>query len=144
MLIHRAFLGAASLLALNALSACIYTNVNRPLAYRSPTLSDVHDKESVAGRFAGRACSHVILGLVAWGDGGYAKALEIARTEAAANTLVDVTADYSSFNILGVYQRGCTELTGRALREAAPTLAPRASTHAIEKDPLEKDSPKGR
>jgi hypothetical protein len=97
-------------------AACIYADINTPLAYRSPTLSDVGPNAKIGERVFGEACNHMVLGLVAWGDGGYHAAMEQARSSVLAETLVDVTADSHGFNVLGVYQRGCTKVSGRVVR----------------------------
>lgn len=103
--------------SLGSWGGCIYANVNRPLSYRSPTPSDVGGQVGQMGEDVdGSACNHVVLGLVAWGDGGYTAAIDDALHASGAKLLADVRADTSSFNILGVYQKQCTRVRGRAVR----------------------------
>jgi hypothetical protein len=97
-----------------AASGCIYTNVQTPLSYRSPTPSDVPGP--LGAEVDGEACNHVVLWLVAWGDGGYSAALEDAKRNSGAQMLVDVQADTSLFNILGVYQQSCTRVRGKTVK----------------------------
>lgn len=92
-------------------SNCVYANVNTPLAYRSPTPGDVQGP--LGSEVAGEACSHLVLGLVAWGDGGYSAAVEDAKTKSGATLLADLQSDRGLFNVLGVYQRACTRVRGR-------------------------------
>lgn len=99
-----------------SMTGCVYANVTSPLAYRSPTYGDIDPNSKLGDDVTGESCSHVILGLVAWGDGGYGAAMTKARKSSNAKVIVDVTADYSSFNVLGVYQRGCTVVAGRAVQ----------------------------
>jgi len=55
----------------------------------------------------GRAATHSVLGLVAWGDAGTSAA-------AAEGGIAVVThADYELFNILGIYQRYTTVVYGQ-------------------------------
>lgn len=105
-----------TIVLIGSLTGCIYANVSSPLAYRSPTYSDIDPNSKLIDDVSGESCSHVILGLVAWGDGGYGAAMKKARKNANAKIIVDVTADYNSFNVLGFYQRGCTVVSGRAVQ----------------------------
>jgi len=104
------------LLALVAcgVSSCIYADVKSPLAYRAPTV--VEAKASGAADVEGVACNQAILGLVAWGDGGYAAAVADAKTRSGATELADVRADKTLFNVLFVYDRVCTRVTAKAVR----------------------------
>jgi hypothetical protein len=97
-----------------ALTGCIYTNVNTPLSYRAPTPNEVQGPLNLVAR--GEACNRAILGLVAWGDGGYAAAVADAKQRSGAHLLADVQADASFFNVLFVYSRACTRVTGFAVR----------------------------
>ena len=92
-------------------NGCIYSNVHTPLSYRSPTPSDVPGP--LGPEATGQACNHVVLWLVAWGDGGYSAAVENAKRSSGARMLVDVEADTKLFNILGVYQQSCTRVRGK-------------------------------
>ena len=94
-----------------SLASCVYTNVNTPLAYRSPTPADVNGP--LGNEVTGEACSQVVLGMVAWGDGGYVAAVENAKAKGGAVLLADVQSDRSVFNVLGVYQKFCTKVRGR-------------------------------
>lgn len=95
-------------------TACIYANVQAPLAYRSPTPSDVAGP--LGPEVTGEACSHAVLGMVAWGDGGYSAAVEDAKAKSGATMLADVQADRRLFNVVSVYQRVCTQVRGRMVR----------------------------
>lgn len=95
-------------------SGCIYANVVTPLAYRAPTLQEA--KAEGATEAEGVACDHAVLYLVAWGDAGYAAAVADAKSKSGAAQLADVRADTTFFNVLGVYQRACTRVTGRVVR----------------------------
>jgi hypothetical protein len=64
----------------------------------------------------GEACNQAILGLVAWGDGGYAAAVEDAKRKSGARMLADVRADTRLFNVLFVYSKACTLVTGHVVR----------------------------
>jgi TRL (tRNA-associated locus)-like protein len=101
-------------LGLVVASGCIYTNVVTPLAYRAPTLQEA--KAEGAAEAEGVACDHAVLYLVAWGDAGYAAAVADAKAKSGGTQLADVRADTTFFNVLGVYQRACTRVTGRVVR----------------------------
>lgn len=96
------------------LSGCVYANVSAPLAYRSPTPGDIAGP--LGSEVNGESCSQVVLWLVAWGDGGYAAAVADAKAKSGAALLADVQADRSLFNVLSVYQKGCTRVRGRIVR----------------------------
>lgn len=105
---------AGAVAALCALSTgCIYANVNTPLSYRSPTPSDVGGQ--LGQEVEGESCNHVVLWLVAWGDAGYSAAIDKAQEASGAQLIADVKADSNLFNVLGVYQRNCTRVRGRAV-----------------------------
>lgn len=101
-------------LFLFAASGCIYSNVHTPLSYRSPTPGDVPGP--LGPEATGEACNHVVLWLVAWGDGGYSAAVDDAKRNSGAHMLVDVEADTKLFNVLGVYQQNCTRVRGKTLK----------------------------
>ena len=92
------------------MSGWIYTNVREPLSYRSPTPADVGG--ALGKEVKGSSCNHVILWLFAFGDGGYDAAVADARLSAHAPLLADVKADTSLLNVLSVYQKQCTTVTG--------------------------------
>ena len=104
------------LVAVAAVSAtgCIYANVVTPLSYRAPTAQEA--KVEQASDVEGVACDHAVLGLFAWGDAGYAAAVADARTRSGAAQLADVRSDTTFFNVLFVYSRACTRVTGKAVR----------------------------
>jgi hypothetical protein len=104
----------AAALGLVLASGCIYANVVSPLAYRAPTAQEA--KVEGAADAEGTACDHAILFLVAWGDAGYAAAVADARSKSGGAQLADVRADTSFFNVLGIYQRACTRVTGKVVR----------------------------
>ena len=102
------------ILALFAAAACgcIYGNVSVPLAYRAPTAQEAHAEK--AADTEGLACNQaVVFGLFAWGDGGYAAAVADARAKSGAVQLADVRADVTLFNVLGLYSKACTRVTGK-------------------------------
>jgi len=95
-----------------AASGCIYADVKTPLAYRAPTEA----KAAGAAEVEGAACNQVILGLVAWGDGGYAAAVADAKAKSGATELADVRADTTFFNVLFLYDKACTRVTAKVVR----------------------------
>ena len=97
-----------------AVSGCIYADVKTPLAYRAPTT--VEAKAAGAVDIEGTACNQAILGLVAWGDGGYAAAVADAKAKAGASELADVRADTTFFNVLFLYDKACTRITAKVVR----------------------------
>jgi hypothetical protein len=97
-----------------AVSGCVYADVKTPLAYRAPTA--VEAKAGGAPDAEGVACNHAVLGLVAWGDGGYAAAVADAKAKSGAAQLADVRADTTLFNVLFLYDRACTRVTAKAIR----------------------------
>jgi hypothetical protein len=65
-----------------------------------------HAVEGPAGTKTGESCATNILGYVAWGDAS----IDTAKTQAK---IVQIsTVDYSNFNILGVYRKTCTIVSG--------------------------------
>lgn len=96
------------------LTGCIYANVQTPLSYRAPTPSEVQGP--LTQQVHGEACNQAILGLVAWGDGGYAAAIEDAKQSSGAHLLADVRADSRLFNVLFIYSKACTRVTGYAVK----------------------------
>jgi hypothetical protein len=97
-----------------AATGCVYANVVTPLTYRAPTTQEA--RAEGASDVEGTACDHAVLGLVAWGDGGYAAAVADARARSGAAQLADLRADTTFYNILFLYSRACTRVTGRAVR----------------------------
>jgi hypothetical protein len=97
-----------------AVSGCIYADVKTPLAYRAATA--VEAKAVGGADVEGTACNQAILGLVAWGDGGYAAAVADAKTRSGATQLADVRADTTLFNVLFLYDKVCTRVTAKAVR----------------------------
>ena len=110
----KTFLAFASLLPLGG-CGILYTNVHVPRAYRSATAGEVKS-EKTDPIVSGKACSHSVLFLVAWGDAGYAKASENALKGDPNALLYDVKADQQLKSILGVYTEACTLLTGKAAK----------------------------
>jgi len=97
-----------------AAAGCIYADVKTPLAYRAPTA--VEAKAAGGADVEGTACNQAILGLFAWGDGGYAAAVADAKTKSGATQLADVRADSTFFNILFLYDKTCTRVTAKAVQ----------------------------
>jgi hypothetical protein len=108
-----------------ALAGCIYTDVRTPLQYNSPTPGDVGN--NLGQEVQGRACNYVFLYLLAIGDGGYDAAVRDARAKSGAQLIADVKADTSILNVLSVYQRQCTVVSGRVATIASAAPAPSAS-----------------
>jgi len=106
--------GVLFLLSFLAFTGCVYTNVNTPLSYRAPTPNEVQGPLTTVVH--GEACNRAILGLVAWGDGGYAAAIEDAKQSSGARMLADVKADTRLFNVLFIYAKACTRVSGFAVR----------------------------
>jgi hypothetical protein len=70
---------------------------------------------------AGEACSHNLLGLLAWGNAGIEAATRDALARASSATgnatmLADVKIDYRFLSIAGLYGDFCTQVTGVALK----------------------------
>jgi len=97
-----------------AVSGCIYADVKTPLAYRAATT--VEAKAAGAVEVQGTACNQAVLGLVAWGDGGYAAAVADAKAKSGATELADVRADTTFFNVLFLYDKACTRVTAKVVR----------------------------
>jgi len=98
-----------------AITGCFYGDVKVPLAYRAPTT--VEAKAAGAADVEGIACNQaIILGLFAWGDGGYAAAVADAKARSGATELADVRADTTFFNVLFLYDKACTRVTAKAVR----------------------------
>src|SRR3977135_1605381 len=97
-----------------AVSGRIYADVKTPLAYRAPTA--VEAKASGAADVEGTACNQAVLGLVAWGDGGYAAAVADAQAKSGATQVADVRADTTFVNVLFLYDKACTRVTAKAVR----------------------------
>ncbi len=102
------------LIAACAATGCVYANVTAPLAYRAPTGPEARAEK--ANDTEGIACNQAILGLVAWGDGGYSAAVADAKAKSGAIQLADVRSDSTLFNVLGVYIKACTRVTAKAVR----------------------------
>jgi hypothetical protein len=104
-----AFTGCA---AVGAPVGALFTSETIPHSYFSPT-----QPLSGSGPDAhGESCSMSILGLAAFGDGGYDSAYKAAVTSSGATSLYDIRVDTKVFSILGLYTTFCTELTGRVAK----------------------------
>ncbi|QQR88670.1 MAG: hypothetical protein IPJ88_10500 [Myxococcales bacterium] len=101
------------------LPACLYANVTQPLSYRANTTGDAGEAAKATDKVVkGESCNHMILGLVAFGDGGYDAAVKDALKSApGAKSLYDVKTDDSFLNaVLGIYIERCTLVEGRVLQ----------------------------
>jgi hypothetical protein len=87
----------------------IFTDVTLPQQFVSLQKSDT----TAAPEAHGSTCDTVILGLVAWGNGGTDGAYKAALASSGATSLWDVRVDRSVTSILGIYQSYCTSLTGK-------------------------------
>ena len=113
---HMKSILIAALLGCLALSTgCLYANVNMPLSYRAPTPSDVTGRQT-GPEVQGESCNYIVLWLVAWGDGGYSAAVANAKAKSGAQMLSDVKADTKLLNVLSLFQRSCTQVTGNAVK----------------------------
>lgn len=98
------------------LSGCLYADVRWPRSYRSATPADVKaaPEDPVV---TGRSCNTALLYLVAWGDAGYARAVQDALKAHPDGLLYDVRSDVKMNSyLLGLYSRSCTVVTGRVAR----------------------------
>src|SRR5690348_11718695 len=108
----------ASVLTFSALmlAGCglLYTNIRLPYSYNAATPSDVHaDKEDPL--ISGQSCNQSVIYLFAWGNAGYAAAVQKALEPYPKATLYDVKTDVRVDSyVLGLYTRSCTIVTGRA------------------------------
>jgi len=98
----------------------IYTGIHAARAYRAATPQEVVTSKNDP-EVSGMACNHGVLALVAWGDGGYAEAVDKAlRKEDDSKVLYDVKADTEAMSVLGlVYNKMCTKVTGKVGKVAA-------------------------
>jgi hypothetical protein len=98
-LLRLSGLVAVSTLAFSLAGGCVYTNIQVPL-------SDNYDRTQV-GCKSGRASSHIVLWLVAWGDAGS----HAAAKEGDITTIYH--ADRQIFSLLfGTYTRTTTVIYG--------------------------------
>ena len=98
------------------LSGCglIYTDIQVPRAYRSASPIDVAVKASDK-IVTGEGCNQSVLGLVAWGNGGYIGAVRDAlEGEPPGSILYDVQTDLKAkVYLFMLYIRTCTVVTGK-------------------------------
>lgn len=104
-----------------SLSACstapvgiLYTDINNSRSYRAATPAEVQTSNNDEAA-SGLSCNQGVLGLVAWGEGGYSEAVQHAlKGQSSDKVLYDVKSDVETLNILGfVYQKLCTRVTGK-------------------------------
>lgn len=122
---------SAAVLIAASLTGCLYADVRTPLAYRSPTPADVGG--NLGQEVSGKACNHLILWLIAFGDGGYEAAVKDAKESSGTQLVADVKADTSLLNVLSLYQRQCTTVRARAVTASSapgPAAAPAAGPPA--------------
>jgi TRL-like protein family len=109
------FIAVALGLSAFLLGGCglLYTNIRVPYSYNAATPSDVHaDKEDPTA--IGRSCNQTVIYLVAWGNAGYAAAVQKALEPYPKATLYDVKTDVKVESyVIGLYTRTCTIVTGR-------------------------------
>ena len=108
----------SSLLVLTVfiLGGCIYSNVEVPRAYRSASPIDVESKYKKSDKTVkGEGCNKMILFSVAWGNGGYAAAVNHAlENEPPGSILFDVHTDVKAESyFIGVYSKVCTVVSGK-------------------------------
>ncbi len=109
----RLVLAAAAALGF---SGCIFASYNVPLSFRSETRFDVGNVPA-AGDAHGEACASQLLGLIAFGDGGYDAAYKSALVASGATELFDVRSDTHLLNVLGIFSQACTVVTGKIARK---------------------------
>jgi len=99
------------------LSGCgiLYTNVHVPRAYRSATPGDVEASQNDP-IVTGKSCTHSLLFLFAWGNGGYAAATKNALKNYPDGILYDVQSDSQLKSVLGLYTRLYTVVTGKVAK----------------------------
>ena len=115
---HRPLCKSGFLLILLTMlfSGCglLYTDIHVPRTYRSATPIDVQGKatDKIA---TGEGCNYSVLFLVAWGNAGYAVAVNRAlEGEPPGSILYDVQTDLkANVYIVGLYTRTCTVVTGK-------------------------------
>lgn len=84
-------------------SGSLYTGVTAPHGVDRAEISGT----GKTGDKAGEACATGILGVAAWGDAS----IDAAKK---AGGISDVhSVELRSFNILGIYTQGCTEIHGK-------------------------------
>ncbi len=84
-------------------SGSLYTGVTAPHGVDRAEISGT----GKTGDKAGEACATGILGIAAWGDAS----IDAAKK---AGGISDVhSVELRSFNILGIYTQGCTEIHGK-------------------------------
>jgi hypothetical protein len=95
-------------------SGCLYTNIHQPFAYRTAVPTDVKSSIATDPIVMGTSCSYTVLGLVAWGDAGYAEACRKAlKGYPDSAILYDVKTDLKVTSVFIFWARDCTEVTGR-------------------------------
>lgn len=98
------------------LSGCglLYTDIQIPRAYRSASPIDVVAKASDT-IVTGEGCNQSVMGLVAWGNGGYIGAVRDAlKSELPGSILYDVQTDLkANVYLFMLYTRTCTVVTGK-------------------------------
>jgi len=98
--------------------------VTGPLSYQTMALRDVMKKEGkIVKDVRGRACQTGISipftqGSVAWGPGGFARALEAAQRAYLVDALYDVRVDEERLVVAGLYQKLCLRVSGVGFRFA--------------------------
>ena len=95
------------------LFSCAFAQFKSPRSYRAATPAEVKTTKSDAV-VHGESCFQQVLFLVACGEGGYAGATSDAlKGQAEGSELYDVKSDTDLFNVLGVYSKLCTRVTGK-------------------------------
>jgi hypothetical protein len=89
-----------------ALVGCAFMGQGAPSGAFVNAQTGLHATENNVGKKKGEACAMSILGLVTTGDAGI-------KAAAAAGGVTQISAvDSSHFNVLGIYQRYCTIVSG--------------------------------
>ena len=108
--------GLLLIVAMVLLNGCIYSDVQVPRAYRSASPVDVESKAKASDKVVtGEGCNKLVMFLVAWGNGGYAAAVNNAlENEPHGSILYDVHIDVKAESyFIGVYSKVCTVVTGK-------------------------------
>lgn len=94
----------------------LFTHVSYPSENTSTTRYELtSDDFEILGPVTGRGSSMNILGIVAMGESGYEKALNQARA-GGADELMNLRLDTDFTNILGLFKKSETVVTGTAIR----------------------------
>lgn len=95
--------------------------VSGPLSYQTSTLKQARIENSkIIQNVEGRACQEGFFLQrlsVAWGDGGFIRALDQASKKFLVDAVYDIRIDEEHFAIIfGIYQKVCLKVAGTGIR----------------------------